>query len=132
MKKDFYDEHRGIRCPDKLFSKDLRKIKNSVDYAMQRYDRTVTPDEVEALFMANNPTMTTAQKQAFNDLFFRIKKEQPLGNDVAQEVLSKLFQQVVGEEIANLGFDYVDGTKSSLEPLRKLLEEYKDELSNTR
>ena len=46
MKKDFYDEHRGIRCPDKLFSKDLRKIKNSVDYAMQRYNRSVTPDEV--------------------------------------------------------------------------------------
>ena len=131
MKKDFYDEHRGIRCPDKLFSKDLRKIKNSVDYAMQRYDRTVTPDEVEALFMANNPTMTTAQKQAFNDLFFRIKKEQPLGNDVAQEVLSKLFQQVVGEEIANLGFDYVNGSQSSLEPLRNMLEQYGDDFIPT-
>ena len=131
MKKDFYDEHRGIRCPDKLFSKDLRKIKNSVDYAMQRYDRTVTPDEVEALFMANNPTMTTAQKQAFSDLFFRIKKEQPLGNDVAQEVLSKLFQQVVGEEIANLGFDYVNGSQSSLEPLRNMLEQYGDDFIPT-
>ena len=75
MKKDFYDEHRGIRCPDKLFSKDLRKIKNSVDYAMQRYNRSVTPDEVEALFLANNPTMTTAQKQAYGDFFVRIKNE---------------------------------------------------------
>ena len=127
MKKDFYDEHRGIRCPDKLFSKDLRKIKNSVDYAMQRYNRSVTPDEVEALFLANNPTMTTAQKQAYGDFFVRIKKEQPLGNDVAQEVLSKLFQQVVGEEIANLGFDYVNGSKSSLEPLRNMLEQYGDD-----
>ena len=31
MNKDFYDDHRGIRCPDKLFTKDMRKIKNSVD-----------------------------------------------------------------------------------------------------
>ena len=131
MKKDFYDEHRGIRCPDKLFSKDLRKIKNSVDYAMQRYNRSVTPDEVEALFLANNPTMTTAQKQAYGDFFVRIKKEQPLGNDVAQEVLSKLFQQVVGEEIANLGFDYVNGSKSSLEPLRNMLEQYGDDFIPT-
>ena len=131
MKKDFYDEHRGIRCPDKLFSKDLRKIKNSVDYAMQRYNRSVTPDEVEALFLANNPTMTTAQKQAYGDFFIRIKKEQPLGNDVAQEVLSKLFQQVVGEEIANLGFDYVNGSKSSLEPLRNMLEQYGDDFIPT-
>jgi hypothetical protein len=131
MKKDFYDEHRGIRCPDKLFSKDLRKIKNSIDYAMQRYNRSVTPDEVEALFLANNPTMTTAQKQAYGDFFVRIKKEQPLGNDVAQEVLSKLFQQVVGEEIANLGFDYVNGSKSSLEPLRNMLEQYGDDFIPT-
>ena len=131
MHKDFYDDHRGIRCPDKLFTKDMRKIKNSVDYAMQQYDRTVTPDEVEVLFMANNPTLTTAQKQAYGDLFTRIKKESPLGNDVAQEVLSKLFQQVVGEEIANLGFDYVNGSQSSLEPLRNLLEQYGDDFIPT-
>ena len=131
MNKDFYDDHRGIRCPDKLFTKDMRKIKNSVDYAMQQYDRTVTPDEVEVLFMANNPTLTTAQKQAYGDLFTRIKKESPLGNDVAQEVLSKLFQQVVGEEIANLGFDYVNGAQSSLEPLRNLLEQYGDDFIPT-
>ena len=109
----------------------MRKIKNSVDYAMQQYDRTVTPDEVEVLFMANNPTLTTAQKQAYGDLFTRIKKESPLGNDVAQEVLSKLFQQVVGEEIANLGFDYVNGSQSSLEPLRNLLEQYGDDFIPT-
>ena len=127
MTKDFYDDHRGIRCPDKLFTKDMRKIKNSVDYAMKTYNRTVTPDEVEVLFMSNNPTLTTAQKSAYGDLFSRIKKESPLGNDIAQEVLSKLFQQVVGEEIANLGFDYVNGSQTSLEPLRNLLEQYGDD-----
>jgi hypothetical protein len=37
-----------------------------------------------------------------------------MGSDVAQEVLSKLFQQVVGEDIANLGFDYVNGTRVAL------------------
>ena len=60
MDKEFYDEHRGARCPDRLFSKDVRKIKQSIDTAMDRYERTVTPDEIEALFMANNPTLTTA------------------------------------------------------------------------
>ena len=129
MDKPFYDEHRGARCPDRLFSKDVRKIKQSIDTAMQRYERTVTPDEIEALFMANNPTMTTAQKQAFSALFNNVKKEQPLGSDVAQEVLSKLFQQVIGEDIANLGFDYVNGEKSSLEPLRGLLEQYGDDFT---
>jgi hypothetical protein len=129
MDKGFYDDHRGARCPDRLFSKDVRRIKQTVDTAMQRYERTVTPDEVEALFMSNNPTLTTAQKQAYSALFHNIKKETPLGGDIAGEVLSKLFQQVVGEDIANLGFDYVNGDKATLEPLRNLLEQYSDDFT---
>ena len=129
MDKDFYDEHRGARCPDRLFSKDVRKIKQSIDTAMDRYERTVTPAEIEALFMANNPTLTTAQKTAYSHLFRQVSKEQPMGSDVAQEVLSKLFQQVVGEDIANLGFDYVNGDKTSLEPLRMMLEQYGDDFT---
>ena len=127
MNRSFYDDHRGAKCPDKLFSKDVRKIKQAIDSAMTKYERTVTPDEIEALFLSNNPTMTTAQKQAYSALFFKIKKEAPMGSDVANEVLSKLFQQVIGEEIANLGFDYVNGDMSSLEPLRIMLEQYGDD-----
>jgi len=127
MDRSFYDDHRGAKCPDKLFSKDVRKIKQAIDSAMTKYERTVTPDEIEALFLSNNPTMTTAQKQAYSALFFKIKKEAPMGSDVANEVLSKLFQQVIGEEIANLGFDYVNGDMSSLEPLRIMLEQYGDD-----
>lgn len=129
MDRKFYDDHRGARCPDRLFTKDVRKIKQAVDLAMDRYERTVTPDEIEALFMSSNPTLTTAQKQAYGDLFRKIKAETPMGSDVAQEVLSKLFQQVVGEDIANLGFDYVNGTQTSLEPLRNLLESYSDDFT---
>ena len=129
MDRSFYDDHRGARCPDRLFSKDVRKIKQAIDAAMDRYERTVTPDEIEALFISNNPTMTTAQKQAYSSLFHKIKQEHPMGSDVAQEVLSKLFQQVVGEDIANLGFDYVNGDKYSLEPLRMLLEQYGDDFT---
>jgi hypothetical protein len=129
MNRDFYEEHRGSRCPDRLFSKDVRKIKQSIDSAMERYERTVTPDEIEALFMANNPTLTTAQKQAYSSLFNNIKREQPMGSDVAQEVLSKLFQKVIGEEIATLGCDYVDGMKTSLDPLRQILEQYGDDFT---
>ena len=129
MDREFYDDHRGAKCPDRLFSKDVRKIKQAIDKAMDHYERTVTPDEIEALFMSNNPTLTTAQKQAYGSLFNQIKRESPMGGDVAQEVLSKLFQQVVGEDIANLGFDYVNGDRNSLEPLRDLLERYADDFT---
>ena len=44
MDRDFYEEHRGAKCPDRLFSKDARKIKQSIDSAIDRYHRKVTPD----------------------------------------------------------------------------------------
>ena len=127
MDKSFYDDHRGSKCPQRLFSKDVRKIKQSIDTAMDRYERSDTPDEIEALFMSDNPTLTTAQKQAYSSLFSQIKRENPMGSDVAQEVLSKLFQQVVGEDVANIGFDMVNGDAASLEALRNLLERYGDD-----
>ena len=127
MDKTFYENHKGIRCPDKIFTKDVRKIKQTLDYAMDTYDKTLTPSELEALFYANNNSMTTANKEAYRDLFRKISRENPLGKEIADDVLSKLFQQVVGEEIANLGFDYVNGSQQSLEPLRKLLSDYQDD-----
>ena len=127
MKKEFYEDHKGIRCPDKIFTKDLRKVKQTLDYAMSTYDKDLTPSELEALFFANNNSMTTANKQVYQDLFRKIAREDPLSKDIAEDVLSKLFQQVVGEEIANLGIDYVNGTKSTLEPLRNLLSNYQDD-----
>ncbi len=127
MDKSFYDDHRGSKCPQRLFSKDVRKIKQAIDTAMDRYERTVSPDEIEALFMSDNPTLTTAQKQGYASLFAKIKGEDPMGSDVAQEVLSKLFQQVVGEDVANIGFDMVNGDTASLESLRNLLERYGDD-----
>jgi hypothetical protein len=29
MNKDFYEDHRGARCPDRLFSKDARTVRTS-------------------------------------------------------------------------------------------------------
>ena len=129
MNKDFYEDNRGARCPDRLFAADVRKIKKAVDIAMDRYSRTVTPEEVQALFVASNPSMTPAQRSSYDTLFTTIKRSEPLGKDVAGEVLSRLFQQVVGAEIAELGFDYVNGDKSSLEPLHQLLEKYGDDFT---
>jgi replicative DNA helicase len=127
LDKEFYDLHKGVRCPDKLFTKDVRKIKQTLDYAMETYEKSLTPVELEALFYANNNSMTTANKEAYRDLFRRMAREQPLSKEIADTVLSKLFQQVVGEEIANIGFDYVNGAQTTLEPLRNILSDYQDD-----
>ena len=36
MDKEFYEEHRGARCPDRLFSKDVQKIKKTIEKEIQK------------------------------------------------------------------------------------------------
>jgi hypothetical protein len=129
LDKEFYDETRGNRCPEKIFSRDMRKVKAVIDKAMDTYQRDLSLEEVKALFYADNPTLTTSQKQAYDLQFHKIKSAEQLGSDVATEVLSNMFRQVVGEEVANLGFQYVNGEQNSMEPLRNILEQYQDDFT---
>ena len=127
MDKDFYNNNKGTRCPDKLFTKDVQKIKHSIDNAMATYDRSVSPEEVEALFLSANPTLTTAQKSVYKDMFTQLKETNLLDKDIAHDIMSTLFRQVVGEEVANIGFDFVNGDATTLEPLRRIIESYADD-----
>ena len=129
LSRDFYEQHKGIRCPDKIFTKDVRKIKQALDAAMRTYEGDLNTSDLEALFYAQNQTMTTATKTAYSDLFRKINKEQVIKEEIATDVLGKMFQQYVGEQVANLGFDFVNGTQTSLEPLRRMLESYKDDFT---
>ena len=133
LSKEFYDDHKGVRCPDRIFSKDVRKIKQALDTAMETYDGDLSVSDLHAVFNRVNASMTTATRTAYEDLFKRIEIAEPIKGEIAEDTLSQLFQQHVGDRVANLGFDFVNGAENSLEPLRKLLEEYKDDFTpNTR
>lgn len=127
MDKEFYEDNKGYKCPDELFTADLRKVKRAIRDAVEEYDRSISVSELEAIFKANNPGMTTATKARYDEVFTNLRKETPLGADVAREVLSKKFQHFVGEKIANLGFSYVNGEGGSLEPLQEILDMYGDD-----
>ncbi len=126
MDKEFYENNKGIRTPDNLFSKDIRGIKRTLDYAMETYERSITPAELEGLFFTHN-VLTTANKDSYRELFKKINKSQPMSSDIAQEVMGNMFQKLVGEEIANLGVKYVNGAENTLEPVRKIIEDYQDD-----
>ena len=129
LTRDFYNRHKGIKCPDKIFSKDVRKIKQALDTAMEVYEGDLTVADLNAVFNRMNASMTTATRGAYDDLFKRLGITEPIKEEIAQDTLSQLFQQHVGDRVANLGFDFVNGTENSLEPLRRLLEDYKDDFT---
>ena len=50
LDREFYNQHKGIRCPDKIFSKDVRKIKQALDTAMEAYDGDLSVSDLQAVF----------------------------------------------------------------------------------
>jgi len=129
LNRDFYNQHKGIRCPDKIFTKDIRKIKQTIDHAMESYDGDLNMADLEALFYAQNQTMTTATKTSYADLFRKMDKADVVKEEIADTVLGQLFQQYVGDLVANLGFDFVNGSQTTLEPLRRILDDFKDDFT---
>lgn len=128
MNNEFYQRHKNVVRPE-IFSKDVRKIKDAVDAAMVDRIEDMTVSDIEAVFLMQNQTMTTATKTAYQDLFRKIERVDAIKEDIAESVLSSLYQKYVGEKVANLGFDYVNGSQDSLEPLRRLLDDHKDDFT---
>ena len=129
LNKEFYDDHKGIRCPDYIFSKDVRKIKQALDLGMKTYETDMSVTDLEALFYTTNQSMTTANKLAYEDMFKKMAKTDPINKDIADNTLSNMFRQHVGDKLANLGFEYVNGTETSMEPLRAMIDMYKDDFT---
>ena len=60
---------------------------------MSTYE-SVTPDEIEALFMSNNPTLTTAQKQAYSSLFRQIRDGTTFGKTLHKKYYQNYFNKL--------------------------------------
>ena len=126
LNKQFYQDKKGKSYPDNFFTKDLRKIKNVIDKAIDKYDRDLTLDEVRSLFFLQHPTLTTSQKHQYDLHFTALKNTSAIKSDVAEDLISIMYRQYLGELIANLGFQYVNGDVESLEPLRDIITSHQD------
>ena len=85
---------------------------------MEQYKRSVT-EEVSMYFLAHTPALTTAQEHSYQELFHKLGRR-AMGNDVAADVVSRLFQRHMGKVIVNMGVNYSNGDEATMEPLREL------------
>lgn len=129
MDIDFHSQYRRTKCPDELFTNEGTKIIRCIDKMIENYKRSVTPDEVSAYFMSHTPALTTAQEHSYSGLFHKLRGEHVMGNDVAKDVVSRLFQRHIGQVIVNMGVNYSNGEEATMEPLRELLSKYNDDFT---
>ena len=118
---EFYSSNKA-KLAKELFPAPLDSLFRTLTHAHGKYSRSLTFDEVEELHRALNPTATTAALTSIYELLDSLKALEPIGPDIATDVLDAVWKQEIGRQIATAGLDLVDGTSSDLTRIQQLLE----------
>ena len=126
LNKEFYDNNKVFSRQGVFRSKETRSIKKVLDDAMFKYEEDLGTDDLEALFFAANPVLTSAQKDVFTSLFQKIGVQQPLSKEVAHDVLTQLNREASADQLADLSFKISNGEITSLHPVREFIDQHAD------
>ena len=121
LKYDFWESNH-LLIGDQYFQDESKRIYSIISEAHSKYKRDLTINEVEALLMAKYPLLTAAQKSLYINLLRDIKPV--IGSDVAEEVIKASFREHVGETIAQLGMNLIEGNETDLSKVKELVEKY--------
>lgn len=121
LDKDFWEDNKG-HITRNFFPGDLATIFDTIERAHSEFERSFTLDEIRTLVMTWNPMLTRATKTNIYELLQTIDEDEPLGPDVAREVLHDMFRKDVFRQIADLGLDGMEGRLADLQPLSRIIE----------
>ena len=125
LNADFFITNRSSLSP-KLFEEELRDIFECISEGHEKYEHDLTLDEVEAIWLKNNPVATRTEKQTIKDFFGLLAKEDPLSDDVATDYLKELWKRHVGHKIANIGIELTEGVPDAMSRLTTLLDNVRE------
>jgi hypothetical protein len=81
---------------------------------MQNYENELSSFDIEALFWADNPALTTAQRDIYKGLFAKLHTCTPLNEEVTQDVLRELNREDAANELMDIAFKMSNGEVTSL------------------
>lgn len=122
---DFYAANKHKLSPQ-LFEDEIRELYETVTEAHSKYEKTLDASDLLALWKVANPVAVRAKIAVMEDLTNAIANERLYVDEVAQEVLTKLWQREHGRKIAEAGIAISEGKSDAFRELQKLLEQSKD------
>ena len=123
LRYDFWKDHHHMISPE-YFEKESRKIFDTITNSHQKYGHDLNIQEIEALILANNPLLTSAERASI--LSVTRQMNGMISPDIAKDVLRSAFREYIGQTIANLGLELMDGTAQDLSKIQELIERYQD------
>jgi replicative DNA helicase len=110
-----------------MFPDELGTVYEVLCKAHETYNRSVTLKEVSALHKVMFPTVTTAARNNILALIELVEEVEDIGPDVAKDVVSSMWQQEIGRQIAQLGLKLSEDKISTLQPISDIIERAQDD-----
>ena len=105
-----------------MFPNELRDLHDTLEKGHKRYERDLTIIELRELYRIDNPTATRAKREIVSDMLDDIGALPHIGEDVATDVVSTLWQQEVGRRIADLALSIMEGSTDKLLDIKSIVE----------
>lgn len=125
LSREFYIDNKSSLSP-KLFEEELKEVFQSISEGHEKYEHDLKINDVQAIWLKNNPVATRSEKDIISDLLQGIEREEPLSNGVASDYLKELWKRHVGHKIANMGIELTEGVPDAMSRLTSLLENVRE------
>jgi len=123
LSNNFYVKNKHLIALD-FFEDESKKIWRSIELGHNKYERDLTPLEVEQILFDEFSTMTTSQVHSMKTLTRSLPKD--IGEDIASDVLMSQFKKYFGKKLAELGIEIMDKGTQDLSKVNELIEKYEE------
>lgn len=116
LEKEFYNKHKNS-LPVTSFDQIGQDLLSILEIGHSKFNRNLTTDDLFLLYIAENPTLTTANKNTIEVYLANIKSEPDIGEDIADVVYASLWKKEVGRYVAEYGTRLADGQHDTVDGL---------------
>lgn len=105
-----------------MFPDQFEMIFDLICDAHEKYQRDISLAELRQLVRVKYPTITQSQLNALHEFITDIgESDEPIGFDVAEDVVASAWRMEIGRQIAQLGVELAEGKQTDLSKLTKLI-----------
>lgn len=119
LRKDFWRKHKGIILAS-MFPAPLDRFYISVSAFHDKFEEDLDKVKLWEMLKMDNPTATDAQKADLYEICANITEVKEWSPEFAEKVLTKIWQQEVYRQIAEIGVQGIQGKLATLEPLAEI------------
>lgn len=125
LSREFYTNNKNSLSP-KLFEEELKEVFQSISEGHEKYEHDLKINDIQAIWLKNNPVATRSEKDTISDLLQGIEREEPLSDGVASDYIKELWKRHVGHKIANMGIELTEGVPDAMSRLTTLLDNVRE------